>query len=138
MDPAAISEQYATRVQSVLDLVDKVPPDRREEPGMVGKWSLKDLMGHLAYWDYVTRSQLEAEQAGIEPETDDRDEDIVNAEQARARSDWTWEQVMAEVIDNRDARIELHKRPSKHDMTEVGGHWLEHREQIEAWIAANL
>jgi hypothetical protein len=138
MDPEAISAQYASRVQSVLDLADKVPPDRREEPWVVGEWSLKDLMGHLGYWDYVTRSMLEAEQAGVEPDSDDRDTDIVNREQARTRSDWTWDQVMAEVIDNRNARIELHKLPSKHDVGDAGAHWLEHRDQIEAWIAANL
>ena len=138
MDPEAVSAQYAARVQQVLDLVEQVPPDRREERGVVGVWSLKDVMGHLAYWDYVTRAELEAEQAGIEPESDDRDEDTVNAEQARTRKDWTWDQVMAEVIENRDARIALHKQPTRIDMSDVGGHWLEHREQIEAWIAANL
>jgi hypothetical protein len=138
MDLNAVSAQYAQRTQRTLDLAHKVPVERREEPGVVGHWSLKDVMAHLAYWDGVTRRELEAERDDRPIESDDRHEDVINAEASQARADWTWEQVMAELYDNRDARIELHKLVSKQDMSEAGGHWEDHRAQIEAWIAKNL
>ena len=138
MEPNAISDKYARAVERTLESAMKVPADRRDEPGVCGEWSLKDLLGHLAYWDSVNRYEMETEFAGATIISDDRDDDIVNAEQAETRKDWTWEQVMAEVIDNRDARIELHKRQSKYDRSSAGDHWDEHRAQIDAWIAANL
>ena len=138
MDPAAISEQFATRVQQTLDVVANVPADRRDEPGVVGDWSLKDVMAHLAYWDGVNRYEMETEQAGGTVLSDDRDEDVINAEAWQARKDWTWDQVMAEVNENSEARKELLKLPSRHDLSDAGSHWVEHREQIEAWIDAKL
>ena len=138
MDPAAISAQYARKVQQTLDVVSTFPADRRDEPGVCGIWSLKDLMGHLAYWDGVNRYEMETEQASGTIISDDRDEDVINAEQAAIRKDWSWDRVMAEVIEHRDARIELEKLPSIYDHSGAGEHWDEHRAQIEAWIAANV
>ena len=37
--------------QQVKDSIGVVPPDRMDEPGVVGSWSVKDLIGHLAIWD---------------------------------------------------------------------------------------
>ena len=138
MEPHAISQKYATAVERTLESAMKVPADRRDEPGVCGDWSLKDLMGHLTYWDSVNRYEMETEQAGGTIISDDRDDDTINAEQAEARKDWSWDQIMAEVIDNRDARVELHKRPSRYDQSGAGEHWDEHRAQIDAWLAANI
>jgi hypothetical protein len=138
LDPEAISKQFSNRVQRTLEVVAKVPADRRSDPGVVDDWSLKDVMAHLAYWDGVNRYEMETEQAGGTILSDDRDEDVINAEAHQARKDWTWDQVMAEVNENSKARTELLKLASKRDMTDAGSHWVEHREQIEAWIAENL
>jgi hypothetical protein len=114
-----------------------VPVERREEKGVTEQWSLKDLMGHLAYWDGVNAAEMETEFAGGTILEDDRDEDVINAEQFALRSDWTWEQVMNEVRTNRDRRAELLKRPSRYDQTGSGEHWDEHRAQIERWLAGS-
>ena len=31
--------------------LDRIPRDRMVEPGAVGIWSVKDLLGHIAFWD---------------------------------------------------------------------------------------
>jgi uncharacterized protein (TIGR03083 family) len=31
-------------------VVDHVPPEDREKPGVVDGWTLKDLLGHIAFW----------------------------------------------------------------------------------------
>ena len=34
-----------------LAALDGVPAERLIEPGVCGDWSVKDLIGHVAYWD---------------------------------------------------------------------------------------
>jgi uncharacterized protein (TIGR03083 family) len=34
-----------------LAALDGVPEERLTEPGVCGDWSVKDLIGHVAYWD---------------------------------------------------------------------------------------
>jgi len=34
-----------------LALLEQVPPERREEPGVVGQWSVRDLVVHVAVWE---------------------------------------------------------------------------------------
>jgi hypothetical protein len=37
-----------------LDALSGFPDDRLAQPGVVGDWSLKDLFGHVAFWDGYT------------------------------------------------------------------------------------
>jgi uncharacterized damage-inducible protein DinB len=124
MDPVTISERYAQRVDRALSVVESVPRERREEKGVTGQWSVKDLLAHLAYWDGVNAAQLEAEFAGGTILDDDRESDVINAEQFALRADWSWDKVMDDVRTNRDRRAELLKRPSRSDMSRSGEHWL--------------
>ena len=34
-----------------LAALDGIPEERLTEPGVCGDWSVKDLIGHVAYWD---------------------------------------------------------------------------------------
>ena len=34
-----------------LALLEQAPPERREEPDVVGQWSLRDLVVHIAVWE---------------------------------------------------------------------------------------
>ncbi|HYO29176.1 MAG TPA: maleylpyruvate isomerase N-terminal domain-containing protein [Thermomicrobiales bacterium] len=34
-----------------LAAIAGVPPERMEEPGVCGSWSVRDLIGHVAFWD---------------------------------------------------------------------------------------
>ncbi len=31
-------------------VLDAIPDEREEEPGVTGEWSVKDVAGHIAYW----------------------------------------------------------------------------------------
>ncbi|MDQ2684013.1 MAG: ClbS/DfsB family four-helix bundle protein, partial [Chloroflexota bacterium] len=117
LTPDQIVEQYARRSGDVIEIVASVPEDRRNDPGVCGEWSLKDLMGHLAYWDSVTIATLEAEQHGRARKPDPRSDDTINAEQAALRAKLSWDEIMTEVHANRNRRIELHATPSKMDMS---------------------
>src|SRR5215211_2321084 len=113
MNAEAISRQFSERVKRTLDVVDKVPVERRDEKGVTGQWSLKDLLGHLGYWDGVNAAKLEAELAGGTILEDDREEDVINAEQFAVRGDWSWDRIMDEVTRNSERRAGLLKRPSR-------------------------
>ena len=131
------SAAYEASYQATLDLVDEFPIERREVPGVCGVWSLKDLMGHLAFWDGVEADEMTARKAGADFSFDDSD-DSANAREAALRADWTWDEVMTEVAANRERLIPLLVDPG----TKPGGepiheHWDEHRLQTEAWLAAN-
>ena len=130
------SAAYEASYQRTLDVVDRFPIERREEPGVVGDWSLKDAMGHLAFWDAIEADELAASKAGTEFAFDDSD-DSANAREAAMRADWTWDEVMTEVAANRERLIPLLVDPGRADGEPIHDHWDEHREQMEAWLAAN-
>lgn len=51
-DPVtATAEQIERSWQGLLSALDGVPAERLGEPGAVGAWSVKDVMGHVAFWD---------------------------------------------------------------------------------------
>jgi hypothetical protein len=52
--------------RQLMAAIDGVPPDRLAEPGVAGDWSLKDLLGHIAYWDEHALTEIERALAGLE------------------------------------------------------------------------
>src|SRR5688572_4503504 len=44
--------------------LDDIPEDRLGDPGVIGDWSLKDLFGHLAFWDENAVREIERALAG--------------------------------------------------------------------------
>src|SRR3954468_20951072 len=45
--------------------LDDIPEDRLSDPGVIGDWSLKDLFGHLAFWDEHAVVEIERALAGL-------------------------------------------------------------------------
>ena len=134
MDADTIADRYVKRANAALDVAARVPVDRRSQPGVIDQQSVKDLIGHCAYWDGVHVIELETEFAGGTILEDGREEDVVNSEQFQIRADWTWDQAIDEATQNRDRLDQLLRRPSQHDQSGSGEHWEEHRSQIEAWL----
>jgi hypothetical protein len=57
--------------REVLSALDGIPEDRLEEPGACGNWSIKNLMGHLAFWDAHVLEEIDSALAGqLEAEVD--------------------------------------------------------------------
>lgn len=48
----------------LLDALDGIPADRLAEPGAVGDWSVKDVIGHIAFWDEQAVVAAHREMAG--------------------------------------------------------------------------
>jgi hypothetical protein len=132
------SAPYLASFQVTLRAAGNVPPIDRETPGVCGEWSLKDLLGHLAFWDADLADELEAKRNGAPlPTLTEPDWQTINVEQAALRADWSWEQVMTEVQRNHERLVPLLEDPGEGtDDDPIHEHWDEHRAQIEAWLAA--
>ncbi len=138
MSQNRVAKQYQDRTGPVFAAAMKIPAERREEPGVCGEWSIKDLLGHLAYWDEVRIARLEAEAAGRSFEEDEREEDVINAEQAQARAGRSWDEIVDELTTTRDRLTDLLGKPTKLDMYHAGEHWLKHKRDIDSWLDLNL
>ena len=51
--------------------LDDIPEARWETPGACGEWSVKHLMGHLAFWDGIAIGKIERALAGLPGEAVD-------------------------------------------------------------------
>lgn len=73
--PAATVAEVLQRIEAswrdFLAVLDDVPEERLEEPDAVGEWSVKNLFGHIAFWDDHSRDHLAATLAGQQQSYDD-------------------------------------------------------------------
>ncbi len=77
---ALLSELDAARVEFNEALAD-VEPALLDAPGLVGDWSGRQVLGHLAYWAEHAAAAIEAASRG---EADDFDDDDLDVEERNA------------------------------------------------------
>jgi Mycothiol maleylpyruvate isomerase N-terminal domain len=77
------------RWREFRDLVDRIPPDRMEDPTLNAEgWSVKDLLWHIRCWNAVVADELEKIEAGAFEDFDWNTEE--NNERFLAEGDvWT-------------------------------------------------
>jgi Mycothiol maleylpyruvate isomerase N-terminal domain len=64
--------------------LDDIPEERFSDPGVIGDWSLKDLFGHLAFWDENAVREIERALAGL-PRQDNEWQEMNEADHAARR-----------------------------------------------------
>lgn len=126
---------------------------------VTGEWTIKDVVGHIAYWegvilDHVRESLTEGRPR---PLTDDESNQMVNTREAAKRKSRSWARVKAEFQSVRAALVEKTESLNDAEFTfqvpkpwwgETGfysvgwmierdaiGHCREHIEHIKAWRA---
>ncbi len=128
---------------------------------VVGDWTIKDAVGHIAYWEGVILDHVRESYAEGRPRPmpDDETDDVINPREAAKRKDWPWARVRAECENVRGALIGYVQRLTETDLAfqvpspwwneqrfySVGqmikedaiGHCREHTEQIERWKRGN-
>lgn len=73
-DVHALLERIEEGWSALLAALDEIPDDRLEESGAVGDWSMKDVLGHIAYWDEVAIEDAGKALAGQREAHDDYQE----------------------------------------------------------------
>ena len=64
-DVHALLERIEEAWRQLFAALDDIPEDRLSDPGVIGDWSLKDLFGHLAFWDEHATKEIERALAGL-------------------------------------------------------------------------
>lgn len=85
-----------------------MPQEELVRRPVIGEWSVKDVLGHLAAWESEYIKAIEQFLRGERPSMlDITDCDAWNAEQARLRWDVPLEQIEAELISTRRRLLDL-------------------------------
>jgi hypothetical protein len=119
------------------DAFAAVPEDRRDTPGVVPGWSVKDMVWHCAYWAGYAGDVLDRIGRG-EPEPPDQDWDAVNAAVAEDGRALSWDQIIVEAAKGRErARAALSALPDATDTAagEFSGETFEHYDEHAAEIS---
>jgi len=91
MTQIELLEKIRLSRQSLVAVLETVPFERRDEPGVSGEWSVKDILVHLTYWEGQLVTLLFQLRSGAPPSTvhfGTRDVEEVNAawfQQGRSR-----------------------------------------------------
>ncbi len=83
-DVNALLERIEEAWRELFAALDDIPEDRLSDPGVIGEWSLKDLFGHLAFWDEHAVAEIERALAGL-PRQDDAWQEMNEADHAARR-----------------------------------------------------
>ncbi len=87
-------------------------------PRVVGEWSVKDVVGHIAYWEQVIHDHVrEAFAEGRpRPASISETDNTINARESAKRSQWKWTRVRAEFEKARRALVERVERLSEGEL----------------------
>ena len=135
-----VAERIDAAWRSWLKALDRVDPARREEDGVCGYWSVKDLVAHLALWDRVVTEHVQRWQLGLVRypyevdvmnqanylATHDRDYDLLRIEMHAAHE--LARQAVAAV--GREPDADLLDRIA----CETWDHYPEHTQQLVDWL----
>ena len=83
-DVHALLDRIEEAWRQLFAALDDIPEDRLSDPGVIGDWSLKDLFGHLAFWDEHAVAEIERALAGL-PREDDAWQAMNEADHAARR-----------------------------------------------------
>ena len=152
-DVEAHIAEDATAYSELTSAFDGLPPERRVEPGVIGDWSIKDALVHVAAWQGMAAQAVERVCRGEPPwGSDDPAEwagaDAYNAEVVAEHAGDSWDDVAAWLRRARE-RCERAARlaastlpperlaPDRTAATMLRGngheHFREHAEQIRTW-----
>jgi len=143
--PRELSERTEQSWRAWVDAVEGIPEARMAEPA-VGYWSVKDLLGHVAFWEDWVIGHCQRVLAG-EPEPASDDElDALNESQVE-------ESTGTSVADQKRYRDDAHARLAAYLATiqdepmpprlvetladETYRHYDDHTEQVRAWRREN-
>jgi len=149
---ADVERELVEAWQALASAVDSFPDLELEQPGVVDSWSIKDLLGHTAFWAQQAAHNLELIDAGrgddVQRPGSEMELDEWNERERRLRQDRPLAQVREEWLDSFQAAMQaLAASPAERLEEEVGGgqtalrllaadtyeHYREHLAHLIAW-----
>jgi len=124
----------------VLEAIEDLTPQQMLEPGVVGDWSIKDILAHLARWEAELVKLLWQAHQGIKPSsvhTDQISVDEVNARWQLEDRDRPLERILNDFNGVRQQTIRRLDYFTDQDLNTIERYrWLEGRALWE-WIATD-
>ncbi|MEO8457086.1 MAG: maleylpyruvate isomerase N-terminal domain-containing protein [Chloroflexota bacterium] len=137
---------------ALRSIIESVPESELTAGGVVEDWSIKDIMGHVAFWDARAAATLRASAAGRPSDIPKGDGpnwvDDWNNREYLARKDKSYTDVRGEwITSHEEARNALAEIPEPALDTKFGKfkvislfagdtytHYDEHAAQVKAWL----
>ena len=92
---------------TLFHAVEFMPEEDVTRRPVIGEWSVKDVLGHVASWDDEFARRIERFARGEHPGVLGVSIDAWNAEQAQKKWDWTIAQAMEDVVATRRRLLNL-------------------------------
>ncbi len=138
-----IIEQINSSYNRLLRLYQSVPVARLIEPSLPNGWSVKDLLGHIATWEWRCASLLEAAQDTDAPLTASPAIDALNEESYEERKEWSWSEVEIDFRQSHQALLSMIRELPPARLAnplvqrslaeETWEHYAEHLPDLEGW-----
>lgn len=106
--------------RTLIESLDRVPPDKRTAPGVVGWWSAREAMAHLAIFEEGLAQLLESFLGGPFPELLSNMDSAKNDELVAQKQNKTFDDLLAEYTATHARAIELISRITPERLREVG------------------
>jgi len=132
--PAELIAETESAWANLMGIIDDVPAERLTESGACGRWSVKDIIGHLAFWDGFEADHVADRQAGLEVDWQrlNDEAEAMNAERPvvdlKAAMAANHTRLMAMLRADPDLDISTW-RTLTHD------HYAEHIAELRQWLA---
>ncbi len=91
-----------------LKIIEDFSSEEIVKPTKIGKWCVKDILSHIAGWDTLMRTTMQAifEEKQLDLSVM-KDIDAINAKFVAERSNWSVEQIFAEMADNHQKMLQF-------------------------------
>lgn len=140
-----LREHFAIVSADFLALASRVNAERADEPGVCGDWSVKELIAHMAAWDWEgERHYRELHAGGAESQS--YDVESFNAAAVDERRGQTWEETLDELrranmtfaaslatVSAGDRDADPHYASW---LRAIVRHYEEHTTQLRVWLGA--
>lgn len=159
MNKQELLDKLTTERALILETLDRVPEEEIGKRGVVGDWSVKDILSHLNYWEAELIKLLWQAQQGQTPTTihfGKKSADELNEEWYENARERPIDRILADFEAIRKQTIRRVSQFSENNLnSDEAYHWLkgyplwtwiandtyeherEHREQIESWLEEN-
>jgi|SRR6185312_3523863 len=134
-DRLEILQDVARTWLDLLKAVRQLNDAQIQAPGTVGDWSVKDVMGHISFWEQHLIDIIEAVDAGNEPERYEEFE-TVNHDAVAEMADMSLEEIREQFMTTHDELMQLLERTPSLSRELVAGNTYDHYSEHSAAIRA--
>ena len=135
MDRDELFQRIDDSWQDLQAALEGIPPERATEPGVAGEWSVKDLLGHVSFWE--RNCITEVQNLGPDEVVEALDVDQINAREHERYKNRPFSELQAEFQESHEALMQALQALEDLDPNQVKGdtweHYPEHAAQIRDW-----